>query len=324
MDIPELSNEQRRQLIDAQQVFSAWRPLTIEQTSRPRLYWNTAKGVRYLYNKRAGVPTSLGKETPELTQQKQEHDARTKRLRLLLKPLSARIEQMAPVNRALRIARLPTLPAKILRLLDDRNLLDRHIIIAGTNALYAYEVAAGVLITGDLLATGDADLLWDARQSLELAAHDIPKEGLMGLLRMVDETFEAHYGYNATNSDGYVVDLITPEGARLPNRIGSGPDLEATQMTGIEWLLDAPRFEQIVVAADGVPLRLVVPEPRTFALHKLWLSRQHSRQPLKRPRDLSQAKIIAHIAKTYLDLQFEAKKMTWLPSTLADLIPELR
>lgn len=231
---------------------------------------------------------------------------------------------MAPVNRAMRIGRLPTLPAQILRLLDDRNLLGSHIVVAGTNALYAYEAAAGVLVTGDLLATGDADLLWDARRALELAAHGIPKEGLMGLLRLVDQTFEAHYGYNATNSDGYVVDLITPAADNLPSRIVAGPDLEATQMTGIEWLLDSPRFEQVIVAADGVPLRISTPDPRTFALHKLWLSRQQSRQPLKRPRDRAQAMIVAHIARTYLDQPFDARRMKWLPAELVELIPELR
>lgn len=324
MEIPELSNEQRRQLIDAQQLYASWRPLVVELASRPRLYWNTAKGVRYLYSKRAGVPTSLGRETPELLQEKLLHEARGKRLRQIIKPLKARLEQMAPVNRAMRIGRLPTLPAKILRMLDDRSLLGQHMIVAGTNALYAYEAAAGVLMTGDLLATGDADLLWDARQALELAAHGIPKEGLMGLLRTIDESFEAHYGYNATNSDGYVVDLITPADKDLPSRIVDGPDIEATPMTGIAWLLDCPRLEQVIVAADGLPLRIVTPEPRTFALHKLWLSREPSRQPLKRPRDRSQALVVAYIAKTYLGLSFDAKQMTWLPVELRDLIHELR
>jgi hypothetical protein len=320
--IPELSNEQRRQLIDAQQLFQAWRPLDKERRARPNLYWNTSKGIRYLYTKRNGVRTPLGRETPDLLKQKTEHDARGKRLRQLIRPLGERLTQMAPVNRALRIGRLPTLPAKVLRRLDDRDLLGDHIIVAGTNALYAYETAAGVVTGGDIVATGDADLLWDARRSLELAGDSLIPGGLLGLLRNIDQTFEAHYGYNATNSEGYVVDLITPDDAGLPSQLGGSNDLEATPMEGAAWLLDAPRFEQVIVAADGVPLRIVASEPRTFALHKLWLSRRHNRQPPKKPRDAAQARFVAEIAKTYLGLTFVTAEMPWLPAELSALTRE--
>ena len=324
LEVPELSNEQRRQLIDAQQLYASWRPLAVELQARRPLYWNTSKGARYLYSIRNGVRTPIGRETPELAQMKAEHDARGKRLRQLIRPLVARMERMAPVNRALRLGRLPSLPARILRDLDDRALLGDHIIVAGTNALYAYEMAAGVMIGGEFVATDDADLLWDARKFLELAASQIGNDGLLGILRRIDETFEAHYGYNATNSDGYIVDFITSDDEGLPTRLGSGADLEATRMEGTKWLLDAPRFEQVIVGGDGAPLRIVAPEPRTFALHKLWLSRVPSRQAIKRPRDEAQSRLVAHLAKTYLGLAFNVGDMPWLPKELNKLVRELR
>jgi hypothetical protein len=40
-----------------------------------------------------------------------------------------------------------------------------------------------------------------------------------------------------------------------------------------------------------VPLR--VPDPRAFALHKAWLASRPDREPLKKPRDLAQAKAVA-------------------------------
>jgi hypothetical protein len=323
LDIPELSNEQRRQLIDAQQLFMSWRPLAVELAHRRTLYWNTTKGVRYLYSKRNGVRTSLGRETPELAQLKVDHDARGKRLRQLIRPLADRLDRMAPVNRALRIGRLPTLPARILRELDDRDLLGDHIIVAGTNALYAYEAAAGAMIGGELVATGDADLLWDARRSLELAGSQLRREGFLGLLRGIDESFEAHYGFNAANSEGYIVDLISPDDEALPRKLGGENDLEATPMEGSKWLLDAPRFEQIIVASDGLPLRIVAPEPRTYALHKLWLSRRGNRQPLKKPRDEAQARLVAQLAKTFLGLSFAPADMPWLPVDLKKIVREL-
>ena len=38
---------------------------------------------------------------------------------------------------------MPTIAARILRALDQAGLLGKHIIVAGTNALYAYETATG-------------------------------------------------------------------------------------------------------------------------------------------------------------------------------------
>jgi hypothetical protein len=313
LNIPELSNEQRRQLIDVQQVFSSWRPLAIEADTRGGLYWNTSKGVRYLYSKKNGVRVPLGRETPELVRQKADHDARTAQF----EALTARLDAMAPVNRAMGLGRIPTLASKILRSLDLRDLLGTHIIVAGTNALFAYETATGTITGGDLVATGDADLLWDSRRSLELAGAQIIPGGLIALLQSIDQSFVAHYGYNATNRDGYIVDLITPDDEGLPTRLTNEGDLEATPMEGTKWLLDSPRFEQTIVAHDGLPLRITAPEPRTFAAHKLWLSERPSRQALKRPRDRAQALHVATLAKTYLATSFAAADMPWLA-------PELR
>ena len=37
--------------------------------------------------------------------------------------------------------------------------------------------------------------------------------------------------------------------------------------------------------------------PRTFALHKDWLSRQSERSPVKKPRDLTQARAVARLVR---------------------------
>lgn len=63
--------------------------------------------------------------------------------------LSARqeqIERQSAVNRALRLGRVPLLAARIIRAIDDAGLLGGGIRIAGTNAIYAYEAAAGVFV----------------------------------------------------------------------------------------------------------------------------------------------------------------------------------
>lgn len=324
MDFSELSLEQRRQMVDAQQLFSGWRPPAMQLASMGGLYWNRSHGRRYLYEKREGKRRSLGRETPELVRRKAEHDRLSKELRARLRPLSKRIEIMAPVNRAIGIARLPTIAAKILRELDSEGLLGSHIVVAGTNALYAYEIAGGVRVGGEHVATGDADLLWDTRQSLLLSATGVVRrQGLMSILRRVDSSFQAAYGFNAQNNRGYIVDLIVPESEEFA-QMKPNADVEAQAIGGVEWLIQAPQMEQSIIGEDGIPLRIVVPEPRTFALHKLWVSKRGDRNPLKRAKDKAHARIVAAIAQTYLNAPLASKELPWLSPPLRTLIPELK
>lgn len=322
MELVELTNEQRRQLIDAQQAFAAWRPAAMELDRLGTLRAQSSKGKRYMYEVHGSVRKSLGRETPELIRKKMSHDAKRAALRDTAKRLEQRLDQMAPVNRALGLGRMPTIAARILRELDREGLLGTHVIAAGTNALYAYEAATGTILSSDSVATTDADLIWDTSQSLLLAATGVRREGLMGILRRVDHSFVADYGFNATNRDGYIVDLLCPETDDITT-MKAGGDLEATPMAGTEWLLRAPKFEQTLVGEDGWPLRIVVPEPRTFALHKLWVSQRDDRSPLKRPRDAAHARLVAHLVKTYLRQKFTAAEMPWLSKELRSLVKPL-
>ncbi len=322
MDFHELDNEQRRQLIDAQQAFNSWQRNVEALNALGTLRWQSSKGSRYLYEVHDEVRKSLGRETPALVQRKARHDEQRQGLKTLVDGLKKRLDRMAPVNRALGLGRMPNIAADIIRELDRQNLLGSHIIVAGTNALYAYEAATGTVLGGEHVATADADLLWDSRRSLALAATGIKPQGIMGLLRRVDPTFKADYGFNATNSQGYIVDLLCPE-SEAPQAKRTPNDLEAVPMAGAEWLLAAPHLTEIVIASDGWPLRIVVPEPRTFALHKLWVSRRPDRQPLKRPRDAAHARLVAELARKYLGKNFSAKEMPWLPDELKGLLKDL-
>lgn len=323
MDITELTNEQRRQLIDAQQTFSAWRPAAMSLERMGTMRAQSSKGRQYMYAVWGTVRRSLGRVTPALQQQKVKLDAQRAELATRTRGTRARMEAMAPVNRALRLGRAPDIVARILRALDREQLLGSHVIVAGTSALYAYETASGTVIGQQHVATTDADLIWDPKQSLLLAATGVRREGIMGVLKRVDRSFSADFGYNATNRDGYIVDLLCPETGDFTT-MNAGADLEATPMAGVDWLLEAPPFEQIVIGEDGMPCRIVVPEPRTFALHKLWVSKQDSRTPLKRPRDRAHAAIVASLATKYLGLKFIVKEMPWLPGELRALISEMK
>jgi hypothetical protein len=85
-------------------------------------------------------------------------------------------------------------------------------------------------------------------------------------------------------------------------------------LEGLDWLADAPRKTQIVIGENGFPVRFVVPDPRVFALHKIWLSLQPTRDPMKRNRDFRQGEAVAVLVMEYLHLSFDDAALNELPA----------
>ena len=224
---------------------------------------------------------------------------------------------------------MPSTAAKVLRKLDEAGLLGHQLFLVGTHSLYAYEAKAGVRFETDLTATADLDLLVDARQHMSLAvAEDVKPEGILGLLRKADRTFARTDEFRATNDDGYYVDLIAPlppnEASETAIRLGdTNDDLAAAAILGLQWLINAPKFEEVVIGADGLPLWVSCIDPRAFALHKFWVSRQNSREATKRRRDAAQARAVAFLASEYLNLEFKAKDLTALPLEMIKVAKDL-
>ena len=317
MELAEFSPDQRRRLVDATQVFEAWREAdrAFMHGYRGAMRWKTVNGTQYLYRTFGKIGNSLGPRSSELENVKADYTEQRTRLRRRVTGLETRVKEMARLNRAFNLGRVPAIAARILRKLDQEGLLGKHLFVVGTNSLYAYEAAAGVVFETGLTATEDVDLLWDVRRHLSLALVDTRKEGVLGLLRQVDRSFKARAnGYRATNDEGYYVDLIRPLSKTeltkaLPKLGEADEDLEAAGILGLEWLVHAPKFERIAIGTDGLPLWMSCIDPRAFALHKLWLSKQSDREPIKRRRDLEQAKAVAHVAKDFLDLRIRHERI---------------
>lgn len=333
LNLKVLSAEQRRQLIDTQQVYEAWRAANEENKRRfaGGMRWGDRNGTEYLLRKIGKTETSLGarnKETEATYEAFLRGRADTKNR---LTGLSARIDQLAPVNVAMGLARVPNIAARILRACDERGLLGGQLVVVGTNAMYAYEVLAGVHVDSGLVASGDIDLLYDARRHMSLAVSGISTSGLIGLLQEVDESFAPTNprSFRATNKSGYLVDLIRPEAKdvfrdRLPTALTDLPDdLEGAAIFGLGWLVNSPKLEGVAVDEKGYPVRLVVIDPRAFALHKAWVSSRKDREPIKATRDLEQAKAAAIIATRYLKKSFDGPELTALPNALRDIAPKL-
>ena len=324
MELTEFSADQRRRLVDASQVFDTWREADREfrHGYRGAMRWKTINRTQYLYRTFGKIGNSLGRRSAKLEKLKADYTEQRTKLRRRLTGLEKKLKEMTRLNRASNLGRVPEIAARILRKLDAEGLLGKHLFVVGTNSLYAYEAASGVLFETGLTATEDVDLLWDVRRHLSLALVDTRKEGVLGLLRQVDRSFKARAsGFRATNDEGYFVDLIRPltktELSKAPPRLGEADeDMEAAAMLGLEWLIHAPKFERTAIATDGNPVWMSCVDPRVFALHKLWLSEQPGRDGIKRRRDLEQAKAVAHVAVDYLDLKFGAKDLSALPLEL--------
>lgn len=329
----ELSNEQRRQFIDTRQVFEAYQEAAAswKHSYDGNMRWAKRGGRSYLLRKVGKTEKSLGRQSAETRAMQKAFVEGQTQVRERLAGMSARLDELAPVNKAMGLGRVPQITARIIRRLDQSDLLGRHLLVVGTNALFAYEARAGIQFAAGLVATGDADLLWDARNSLCMLLPEVRREGILGVLKRVDTSFATRQSgdFRAVNRDGFYVDLIRPEdesifSSRTSDRLGDrDDDLQGSPIHGLHWLINAPRFEQIAIGEDGYPLRLISPDPRAFALHKLWISRLADRDPVKRLRDEQQAMSVSLIARKHLNLDFAADDLQSLPAELRRLTTKL-
>lgn len=302
----ELTDQQRLFLIESEQILAAWRAAYRQkQLHQYGMKWVRAGGREYLVRLRdaRGNGKSLGPRSTETERIHFAFTANKQRADERFAALSAALKQQARLNKAVRLGRLPALISRILHALDLAR-AEHHFTVIGTHALYAYEAMAAVQCSMDLLASGDVDLFYDPRKPLALTAEKLDGIGLLGLLRKVDPSFEivATHPFRAVNQERFMVDLvIPPEGMRIDRSVRfAEDDLVAAEVPSLQWLLNSPRVEATVIATDGRPVLMRSPDPRAFAVHKAWLSSEPSREPVKKSRDLNQARLVLRLLLEHL------------------------
>lgn len=320
-----LDAEQRRMLTNIRQQYAAYREVQGEREEYAGgMHWKRSEGREYLFRSRnrRGYGKSLGPRSPETEQIHEAFHRRKRELDERYESLKAELERQARLCVAAGLGRVPRAPANVIRVLERHGLLGRVLRVAGSNAMYAYEAAAGVQLEAGLLETRDLDLFYDHRASLELLGNR--PETLLHALREADKSFElaAKGHFRAVSGKGFEVELIKP----MPSppmkserrHLGSDvPDLEAAEIEGLDRLRDSPAFEQVVVAEDGYPVRLVTNDPRFFAAHKLWLSNQSGREPVKARRDEAQAKAVLQLLVDFLpQYPLDRKSLQALPGAM--------
>ncbi len=317
----ELSNDQARHVVDLRQVFEEWEACRFDLGHRfsGSMRWVERKGYPYLLKKDGRHERSLGRRNAETEVAYDAFMEGRKAARDRLASLDQRLGELAPVCRALRLNRVPTTVARVLRHLAEADLFGQGLVVAGTTSLFLYESMAAVQLESGLLATGDVDLLWDARRALTLAGVPVRDDGFLALLRRADRSFKRvpRGPFRAVNRDGFMVDLIRPLDVRPAEAA-----LDGAEITGLDWLVNAPKVNDVAVAQDGRPVRIWAVDPRVFAFHKVWLAGRADREPAKRRRDRDQAVAAAAMAAR-VGLDMRDPLLSAMPASLRAIVGDL-
>jgi hypothetical protein len=236
---------------------------------------------------------------------------------------SKSLEEHRAVCQALKLGRFPKTAAKLLRHLALSG-VDQHFTVIGTHALYAYEALAGVHFHSDLTATKDFDILWDARSRITFMTNNHTDEGgLFAVLKRVDKTFRrnSERSFQAINASGFAVEVLCPDEPVMPPLHALRDGITPLHLKGLDMLLTLPLLHEIVIAEDGYPLRLQVPDPVAFTLHKCWVAEQSDRRADKAKRDRLQAIVVADLVKKRMPaLGFDVDRIQNLAPALMDYL----
>jgi hypothetical protein len=308
------SDEQARALVNLRPRYEA---LIEAEQGLAQIPYNLVRkrvGEReYLYEAidRANNGKSLGPVSPQLEKRLADYQATKQDLQHRRATAAALVGEIGRLARPLRLPMLSSAAGEVLRELDRRGLLDGTVLVVGTNCLPAYALEAGGKIADAPDETEDFDLAWVAEQRSEQAL-------LWAALKAVDPTFtvNSERQFQARNAKAYEVELLA-----APSRIGTMAGQERPLPIPLpeqEWLLPGRRVDQVVPCRDGSAARLVVPDPRWFALHKLWLAKKPARNPLKRGKDRAQGiALLDAVAAAMPHYPLDADFVRSLPDALA-------
>ena len=315
--IEPFTQEQSRALINLEQRYQVW---ILAEQKLLELPYNLArkevKGHVYLYEvtDRRGNARSLGPWSEEQRNRLEGYQAEKAALQERRATAREALEESGRMYRALRLPLLADAAGRILREADRRQMLGRQLIVVGTNALPVYSIEAAGIIRDVPDETEDFDIAWTGSE-LEEGAQPV-----WDMLQAVDPTYtiNTERTFQARNAKAYEVELLA-----APSRIGAMFRTDRPMPIPLpeqEWLLAGRTVDHVVVCRDGSPARIVAPDPRMFALQKLWMSEQPKRNALKRPKDVRQAIALLDAVETAmpqypLDVAFEAS----LPEELTPL-----
>lgn len=318
-----------------------WKRVTTDQQAYEYLYRMTDSGK--------GLGKSLMRRSDAAVELMHTHARLKSNWRAIEEARHTRLLQEARQYRALRLGVVSSPAARILQMLDVHGLLGTQFMVVGTNALPVYEIEAGERFAASVDSTEDFDMAWvGGTLQLSAAQADVPQhnlarilalpedapllpllnespDDLLDLLKRVDTTYtkNTERGFQARNAKGYEVELLLSQtlAAAYPKRARLSPVALHEQA----WLLLGKPVAHVITGLDATPARVVAPDPRYFALQKLWLSQQEKRKSEKRPKDARQAALVlSAVARLMPHYPLDDAFASALPAELAPLLTAWR
>lgn len=310
-----LRPEQLRIIENAAVAYDAWLAAVRSADEHAhRLDWKRIEGVDYLYRHfgRNGAQ-SLGRRNAETEALKAEYDAARPRIDHTLSELQIRLTMIAAEYRAHRLPRVHPVLGRLCREADRRGLLGSALLVVGTNAMPVYEFEAQDRFAVGLETTEDCDFAWCQQAHLALTG----ATPFYSLLKFVDSTFTPNYErpFQARNAAAYEVELLLAPS--LSSGFPANEPIRPVPLPEQEWLLHGRPLTHVVFDMSNQPVRLVVPDPRWMALHKLWLANKPDRNPLKKPKDLEQGRrLLTAVRQSMPHFPFDEAFIRDVPSEL--------
>jgi hypothetical protein len=292
-------------------IYSVW--LKAVRVAGGRRYrWRRVGGIDHLYLIIGGVETeTLGARGPKTEEIYEKHMEAagfkdSSWARMLIK------------GKSMKLAQTPTITAaagELLRAFDKTGLLGDYIRVVGSTAIPVYELAAHTRLDPDCQSSDDADLSWIAGDRTNGSTSPV---GFWDTVKEADPTWEvsSERSSQAQNKNGDLIDLWI-----APSLSTSYPTMEIIKplaALGQEWLLGGRPIQGVVSDETGRPARIIAPDPRLFALHKLQLSTlSGERSRKKRDTDQRQGLAIMTLINTKMpEYKFDPEFLYKLPEEL--------
>ncbi|MFM9939089.1 MAG: GSU2403 family nucleotidyltransferase fold protein [Hyphomicrobiaceae bacterium] len=184
---------------------------------------------------------------------------------------------------------------RVLDAMAHAKLFERGAVLVGTVAYQTYAPLIGAFLAGRALLTQDADLA-ATRLALPRLAQGLE---LQQILSQADATFTARFHGDDklprrfASASGFIVEVLTTLGrSEAPVQI-PGLGCAALPLRFMEYLIEGPVD---VVVLHGTGIRVRVPDPARYAVHKLIVGQVRT-SAAKRPKDLLQASQLIKILR---------------------------
>jgi len=285
MNFQPFSDEQARVVVNLEQAYQVWMDALRTLNEMPyNMRIKEISGREYLYEvtDRRGTMKSKGPLDEGKQTEFDQYKAEKAELKDRLARSKETLKEQASLYRALRLPMLPAEAGKILREADRLRFLGEQAMVVGTNALIAYAVEANGFIRDAPDTTLDFDM------ALTGVDADEDRPTLWKVLKETDMTYSVNTErpFQARNAKAYEMEILS-----APSRIGGQVAQDRPRPIPLpeqEWLLLGRQVDRVVGVRDGEAARMVVPDPRWFALQKLWMADKPERDPQKKSKDHKQ------------------------------------